>query len=392
MNTTEPLAEALTAEGWTSSGGHGAARPGGCSRELTSRDGLLTAQISAAPEGISILLTAKTVRRPEMCRRGWQAQLEGVPLPVALAVIAAAGEEPAASWPAGAASLLTAAGWRERDEPDEDFEDEDGAFEFYDSVDETLQHCAWASPDGTSSVEWFGPDEDPAFWSIARDTAGRRTRTRATHHAPAAVIAALALADPTAPTPNETDTVTEACEARLDAWAATLTEAGWKPVTVGEIPSHIVALRHLIDPAGRVEARARADRDREIGVSLRSTARRPDGGLAWHVIAGWVPADIVIAAAREVGQETGEAAGALLTGAGWHLQSYERITAGVGEHQWENAEGTRWAQFTDEDPDPEDGEPGGWVISTPGSDGHNQRILAAARTPAATIAALALST
>jgi len=144
-----------------------------------------------------MLLTAKTVQRPDLRRRGWQAQLDRLPLPVALAAIAAAGQEPDASWPTGAELLLTAAGWHEQPAEDDEFDDEDedeqGVFEFHDSLDDAFLYCAWASPDGTRQVQWFGPDEDPAHWSITRATGERSNFIHLTHYAPAAVIGALAL-------------------------------------------------------------------------------------------------------------------------------------------------------------------------------------------------------
>lgn len=198
MNTTGALPEALIAEGWTSTGKNRAAagHEERC-RELRSRDGLLTVWVSTSPSGSSILLTAKVVNRPGMRRRGWQAQLDRLPEPVALAAITAAGLEPADSWPTGAESMLTAAGWQPKPDADEsdDDPDEQGVFEFYDSLDDAFLHFAWASPDGTRSVEWFGPDDDPAFWSIDRPGGERRPFARLTHYAPAAVIAALALTD-----------------------------------------------------------------------------------------------------------------------------------------------------------------------------------------------------
>jgi hypothetical protein len=198
-NTTEPLTQALTAQGWTPTGEHPAAMPGARSRELTSRDGLLTAWVSAVPGGCSILLTAKTVQRPDLRRRGWQAQLDALPLPVVLAAIAAASEEPTASWPTRAERLLTDAGWHEQPAEDDEFDDEDEdeqvVFEFHDSLDDAFLYRAWATPDSTRQVQWFGPDDDPAHWSIRRAAGERSHHTHLTHYAPAAVIAALALTD-----------------------------------------------------------------------------------------------------------------------------------------------------------------------------------------------------
>lgn len=197
MNTTEALIQALIADGWTRPGEHRAAGAGEPGPELTSRDGLLTTSVLAAQEGCSLLLTAKTVRRPETRRHGWQAQLDAVPLPVALAAITAAGEDPAVSPGPSTEVLLAAAGWHEQpdDEPDDEDGDGEGVFEFYNSLDGGPLYRAWASPDGTGHVEWFGPDNDPAFWSIKRATSERGNWARLTHHAPAAVIAALALSD-----------------------------------------------------------------------------------------------------------------------------------------------------------------------------------------------------
>lgn len=86
-------------------------------------------------------------------------------------------------------------------------------------------------------------------------------------------------------------------EQSLTAWAAALAEAGWTSLQTHK-PAHLAGLRHLIDPAGAVEARAHAYPEDGIEVTLLSTARQPEGGAAWHVIAGWLSAEAVIAAAR----------------------------------------------------------------------------------------------
>lgn len=184
-------------------------------------------------------------------------------------------------------------------------------------------------------------------------------------------------------------------EQTLTAWADALTEAGWTPQPDREVPAHLAGLRHLIDPAGAIEARAHAYPEDGIEVTLLSTARLPDGGAAWHVIAGWLSAEAVITAAPAEDAEeaaVGQAAGDLLTAAGWTLQRYEVLGPSLAEHQWASPDDTRWAVFTTPDPDPDgNGDDGGWILSRPGDGGRQHRITASASTPVATITALALS-
>jgi hypothetical protein len=190
-----------------------------------------------------------------------------------------------------------------------------------------------------------------------------------------------------------TDDSTHETEQTLTAWADALTEVGWTPQPAKEVPAHLAGLRHLIDPAGAVEARAHAYPEEGIEVTLLSTARYPDGGAAWHVIAGWLSAETVIAAARAAEDAAvGHAAGELLTTAGWTLQRYEAFGPMSAEHQWASPDDTRWAVFTTPDPDPEgNGGDGGWILARPGDGGRQQRITASASTPSATITALSLA-
>lgn len=184
-------------------------------------------------------------------------------------------------------------------------------------------------------------------------------------------------------------------EQTLTAWADALTEAGWTPQPDREVPAHLAGLRHLIDSTGAVEARAHAYPEDGIEVTLLSTARLPGGGAAWHVIAGWLSAEAVIAAAPAEDAEeaaVGQAAGDLLTAAGWTLQRFEVLGPSFAEYQWASPDDTRWATFTTPDPDPDgNGGDGGWILSRPGDGGRQHRITASASTPAATITALALS-
>lgn len=190
----------------------------------------------------------------------------------------------------------------------------------------------------------------------------------------------------TTPEPPDTDEA-------LTAWDDALTEAGWTPQPVQEVPAYLAGLRHLIDPAGAVEARACAYPEETVEVTLLSTARLAAGGAAWHVIAGWLSPETVIAAARAAEDAAvGQAAGELLTADGWTLQRYEALSPTLAEYQWASPDDTRWACFTtpDTDPDAAVGS-GGWILARPGDHGRQQRITASARTPAATVAALALS-
>lgn len=173
-------------------------------------------------------------------------------------------------------------------------------------------------------------------------------------------------------------------DATLTAWAAALTETGWTPHDK-QTPPYLAGLKELCDPAGRVIARACAyPHGGPIEVTLVSTDRTASGGSIWHVIANWLPAEVVNAAARDVDQTSvGTAAGDLLTQAGWRLSRYE-ASADLVEHEWESPDGSRTAHY-----ESEAGCDGGWKLSRPGLDGRTEQITAGARTPAALIAALA---
>ena len=170
----------------------------------------------------------------------------------------------------------------------------------------------------------------------------------------------------------------------LAAWAAALTETGWA-LHDKQPPAHLAGLKELCDPAGRVLARACAYPDSSpIEVTLLSTARTASGGSTWHVIASWLPAEVVNAAARDADETSfGTAAGDLLTEAGWRLSRYE-ASADLVEREWESPDGSRTAHY-----ETEAGCDGGWKLSRPGQDGRTEQITAGARTPAALIAALA---
>jgi hypothetical protein len=181
-------------------------------------------------------------------------------------------------------------------------------------------------------------------------------------------------------------TATTSTDNTLTAWAAALTATGWT-VHDKQPPAYLAGLKELTDPAGRVLARACAyPEGSRIEVTLLSTARTPSGGATWHVIAGWLPAPVVIAAARDADEAAiGTAAGDLLTAAGWRLQRYE-ASADLVEHDWESPDGSRTAHY-----ETEAGCDGGWRLTRPGQAGRAEQISAAQNTPAALIAALALS-
>ncbi|WP_194913256.1 hypothetical protein [Catenulispora rubra] len=179
----------------------------------------------------------------------------------------------------------------------------------------------------------------------------------------------------------------------LTAWAAALIDAGWARQSIEKPPAHLAGIRILTDPDGHVQALAEAHHTGDIVVELRSTALRDDNRLVWYVIAGWLDAPVVAAAARAAGDEaTGQAAGDLLINGGWRLQRYEAFTTTFSEYQWASGDDACWAVFTtpDSDPDGEGGD-GGWTLAHPRPDGNRQTITASARTPAALIAALALA-
>jgi len=196
-------------------------------------------------------------------------------------------------------------------------------------------------------------------------------------------------------------TTTPDAEQALAAWAAALTEAGWTPQpdeepdsSSGAAPTRPGTRPSLTDPTGRVYVRAGVNPflAPALDVTVWSIARRPDSGPVWWVTGASLSAQAVIAAANAADESSvGLAAGELLIKAGWRLERFEEFTARVSEHQWASADDTRWALFTTPDPDPDDGEDGGWIFAGPGPDGREQRSHASACTPAATVAALAIS-
>lgn len=184
---------------------------------------------------------------------------------------------------------------------------------------------------------------------------------------------------------------TATAEAILDAWTAALTTAGWTLQTPDYIPGHLPTLRHLLDPAGRIQARTRAYSDIDIDIELRSWPLREDGLLDWFAVAEWISAETVIAAGAAVDHTaTGPAAGDLLTAAGWHLQHYQAHPE-AAEYAWTSADQTRGAHFETEIAGADQGYDGGWCLTRLDPTRHVWRITASPRTPAAIIAALALS-
>ena len=192
------LARALLADGWSDANERRTDPVWGSEiHRLDSPDGALTLQTNdISPECCLAVLTARPVRTPGRRRRSWCADLT-VPLPVALAVITAARQPTRTSCccPGGIEPLLTAAGWHERLDDlddDEEFDDEDGPTIY-----------SWAAPDDSRSVTWYGPDDDPGFWSVENlrpHDGTTREHLRFTQDTPAPVIAAAALADWPEPT------------------------------------------------------------------------------------------------------------------------------------------------------------------------------------------------
>lgn len=198
---------------------------------------------------------------------------------------------------------------------------------------------------------------------------------------------------------NTTDTT--ASDSTLTAWAAALTEAGWTlhptnqpDASSGAAPARPGTTPPLTDPTGQVNVRAGVNPflAPALDVTVWSIARRPGSSPVWWVTGASLGAQAVIAAANAADESSvGLAAGELLIKAGWRLERFEELTATVTEHQWASADDTRWALFTTPDPDPDNGEDGGWIFAGPGPDGREQRSHASACTPAAAVAALAIS-
>lgn len=193
--STAAIARALLADGWTNDPDYRAEpAQGGESRHMKSPDGTLSLLAHDVSDGRCFaMLTAAKVRAGGKRRRSWQARLDAAPASVALAVISAARQADTSSDTDSIEPLLAAAGWHEQPEDlDEDLDDE---FDDYDDEDGPVIRT-WAAPDGARSVTWYGPDNDPAFWGVARSRAeGGAISALLTQHTPAQVIAAVALAD-----------------------------------------------------------------------------------------------------------------------------------------------------------------------------------------------------
>ena len=149
--------------------------------ELASPDGRLHIHASRHRDGFLIAsLAAEAVRTDPGRRPGWMAELHEVPLPVALAAITAASEEN--GFAPCVQDALTAHGWTRR----EDITERDRVLE-----------RAWDSPNRTRTVSHLPGDKfEPGYWLVGRPGPDRRNaETQISLHAPAAVIAALALTD-----------------------------------------------------------------------------------------------------------------------------------------------------------------------------------------------------
>ena len=147
--------------------------------------------------------------------------------------------------------------------------------------------------------------------------------------------------------------------------------------------------RLLTSPDAAVRIHATAYRFGELqatvhGLDLRAGVR----ALVWRAGTAALPANALIHAARAAAEPETAPIEAWLMEAGWDLDDCEYDGPRLLEARWADPERTRTASYLAPD-DPFD--PGGWLITRPDQQSDRAHLDATAATPAAVIAALALT-
>lgn len=147
--------------------------------------------------------------------------------------------------------------------------------------------------------------------------------------------------------------------------------------------------RLLTSPDGAVHIHATAYRFGELQATLHGLD--PRGGHsapAWRAGTAALPASALLQAARAAAEPENAPIEAYLVEAGWDLESCEYEGPRLLEARWADPARTRTACYLAPDA-PFD--PGGWLITRPDSQSAHAHLDASPTTPAAVIAALALT-
>ena len=203
-NCTAAVARTLLADGWT----HvrdGRTEPGEDLEihELASPDGRLHLEAARYPDGrMTARLSARPVSAGPVRAPRWEADLHEVPLTAAFAAVKAAtdpadpdpGVRTRRAWRFGqdavprlVGALLTAQGWKVKNELEEDSDGRIAAIEWV--CHEDRRAVCWSVEERLGTVSW-----NIARWH-SDGRAHHPTDTYASEHTPPAVIAALALTD-----------------------------------------------------------------------------------------------------------------------------------------------------------------------------------------------------
>ncbi|HTJ72614.1 MAG TPA: hypothetical protein VL551_34065 [Actinospica sp.] len=147
--------------------------------------------------------------------------------------------------------------------------------------------------------------------------------------------------------------------------------------------------RLLVSPDAAVQIHATAYRFGELqatlhGLDPRGAVRAP----AWRAGTAALPASALLQAARAAAEPDTAPIEAWLVEAGWDLDECEYDGPRLLEARWANLERTRSACYLAPD---EPCDPGGWLITRPDLQSARAHLDATATTPAAVIAALALT-
>ena len=147
--------------------------------------------------------------------------------------------------------------------------------------------------------------------------------------------------------------------------------------------------RLLTSPDAAARIHATAYRFGELqatihGLDPRGQVRAP----VWRAGTAALPASALIQAARAAAEPGTAPIDAWLEEAGWDLDDCEYEGPRLLEARWANPERTRSASYLAPD---EPFEPGGWLITRPDQQSVRAHLDATAATPAAVIAALALT-
>lgn len=189
-------------------------------------------------------------------------------------------------------------------------------------------------------------------------------------------------------------TTAQATTDRTEALTSSLLAAGWSYAReVRTDPLSRSQIHELASPDGRLHIHASRHRDGFLIASLSADAVRTDPGRrpGWMAELHEVPLPIALAAAQAADPDARPArlaeVAAALTERGWTQREDITERDRLLERAWDSPDRTRALSHLPGDKF----EPGFWLVGRPGPDGKHAETQISLHTPAAVIAALALT-